>query len=303
MDLDPVARHILTLTADGIVVLNAQGIIQYANTTALAMFDAAAADISGGLLETLIPPQIAREQCRAIAEYATLLAPAGTPALRQNRTFAIPRASGVMLHVEMRTFELPPQTGDRSFALLISDITRWKTLELEKQELVAKTTELALTDELTGLPNRRAFDAHFIKQISMQARRDTPLSLGIVDIEHLSRINDEHGRAIGDRVLKSVALILNSGLRDADYLARFGDDEFAILLPETDAVAATAVFERLQQVLCKTPINADKGSILIGVTISLVDCQSNLNSLKLVVKADRALYAAKTSGAGKVIGV
>jgi diguanylate cyclase (GGDEF)-like protein len=177
-----------------------------------------------------------------------------------------------------------------SWLMLISDATHWKDLELRLQEL-------ALTDELTKLRNRRYLLEAGATEIARAQRFSRSLSLVMLDIDHFKRINDEFGHAMGDSTLQAFANILKQHCRASDVVARTGGEEFVILLPETSLEEAGEYAESLrknvQAASIVTPRNVMRITISLGVS-SLNDRCSNLD--ELMKCADRALYHAKSRG-------
>src|SRR5207249_3948484 len=152
---------------------------------------------------------------------------------------------------------------------------------------------LASTDPLTGTANRRGWEEDFRRALAHAQKTGLPLSLVLIDIDHFKDFNDQHGHQAGDRLLKEVAARWMIHLRAADVLARFGGDEFAMILPNCPQWAARAIAERI----C--------AAVPLGVTcsagVSAWDGQESLESL--VARADRALYRAKEEGRSRVVDV
>jgi diguanylate cyclase (GGDEF)-like protein len=145
---------------------------------------------------------------------------------------------------------------------------------------------MAETDELTGLPNRRAWDQIIRRAVGYAARTHRALCVAVVDLDHFKAYNDEHGHLAGDRLLKAAAARWRTALRASDTLARYGGEEFAIVLPGCSALEATAVLERLRLV---TP---EEQTCSVG----LAEWRASESYSDLVARADEALYAAKRSG-------
>jgi two-component system, cell cycle response regulator len=150
----------------------------------------------------------------------------------------------------------------------------------------------ALTDGLTGVANRRAFDAAFDRELSVAARGGAPVSVLIIDLDHFKQLNDTYGHQAGDDVLRGVGAALRSCVRPGDVAARYGGEEFALILPGATADDAVAVARRLRTVLREVeaprPITASLG----------IACQrgAGLSAAELLATADTALYAAKAGG-------
>ncbi len=184
---------------------------------------------------------------------------------------------------------------------IATDITSRKQMELELQEAHNKARAAALEDELTRLPNRRAF-FQLGKQLMRQARRSqSPLAMVMMDLDHFKQVNDTHGHHGGDEVLRQVSCLMQTRLRESDIIARMGGEEFAILLPDTSADEAREMTERLLALIRSMDI-AYRGQIIkpsasFGITM-IVPCDQHPE--ELMQRADRALYQSKEQGRGRV---
>jgi diguanylate cyclase len=144
------------------------------------------------------------------------------------------------------------------------------------------------TDPLTGVCNRRAFDETLKSLLAQKNRYSTPLSLAILDIDFFKEINDKQGHLDGDRVLQELAQLLRDNMRDCDVLARFGGEEFVILMPNTELPAACNLSERIRATI--------EGSLSIRVSMGVATASGDENGVELVGRADAALYMAKKAG-------
>jgi diguanylate cyclase (GGDEF)-like protein len=178
---------------------------------------------------------------------------------------------------------------------------------LELKFLRDRQTQLALLDGLTGLPNRRSFDATLGREWLRASRGHKPLALAMIDIDHFKAYNDSRGHLQGDDCLKQVAATLAAALvRPADFVARFGGEEFCCILPETSLTDALGVTERLRSHI--ENLQLPHGSSTVGpvVTISAgVASQFPTpedDPKTWIGEADRLLYLAKQSGRNRVAG-
>ncbi|MGB0696570.1 MAG: GGDEF domain-containing response regulator [Rhodospirillaceae bacterium] len=164
--------------------------------------------------------------------------------------------------------------------------------------------QLATTDALTGVRNRRSFMDMGTREISRCRRNGSPFCLLMFDIDHFKVVNDTHGHATGDIALVTFTRLVQETLREADQLARLGGEEFIAILPDTALPGALEVAERLRQTLSETEITAEDGT-LFRVTVSIgAVCYEGKTGIaldQLMGKADKALYSAKTSGRNRVI--
>jgi len=168
-----------------------------------------------------------------------------------------------------------------------------------RQHLV-EVTEEAQRDFLTGVFNRKAFDKMMDRLTRLAEEQEAPLCLLMIDIDHFKRFNDEHGHLIGDEVLKTVARILTDTLKGRDIVARFGGEEFAVMLPSTPLEGAMVVAEHLRAAIASKELKRrDTGEIIgqITVSIGVSSYRPEKDTLPtLIRRADEALYASKKSG-------
>jgi diguanylate cyclase (GGDEF)-like protein len=164
----------------------------------------------------------------------------------------------------------------------------------------SKMKDLAMRDGLTGLFNRRIFDETLAQQAKSPNMR--PVSLLLFDIDNFKQVNDTFGHQSGDQVLKSFARILKESCRGHDLIARFGGEEFAIILSQTKAATAHAIAQRIRNRLAKTVFTFGGRQIRITASIGLATCQKGdtIFTANLVKQADQALYQAKRTGKNKV---
>jgi len=175
------------------------------------------------------------------------------------------------------------------------DITQRKLTE-------EKLRFLATTDELTGLWNRRHFMKVLEQEIERTRRYGQTFSLLMLDIDHFKAVNDNYGHAAGDQVLQHFAGLLKKHLRIVDLPGRLGGEEFAVILPQTDAHGAYAIAERLRSGIERSPAQTGKTVVSFAVSIGLVASQSSLSDPDLILKmADDALYQAKRAGRNRTV--
>ncbi|SNY57667.1 diguanylate cyclase (GGDEF) domain-containing protein [Arsukibacterium tuosuense] len=193
---------------------------------------------------------------------------------------------------------------------LVIAIVRWRLASLKRSELklkrqvAEKTAELAALarlDSLTGLANRRAFDEAMQHELKRAKRQQEPLCLALLDIDHFKQVNDNWSHSVGDEVLKRVAATLQQHCRDIDSLARWGGEEFVILLPDTSLPLAQEVCDRLRQRVADTCFTDIVPDLTVTLSIGLATLQVKDDGKQLLIDADRALYQAKNSGRNTVI--
>jgi two-component system cell cycle response regulator len=157
----------------------------------------------------------------------------------------------------------------------------------------------ALTDELTGLANRRDGERQLERQVALCVRNGQDLGLIRVDVDHFKAINDTRGHQAGDRVLAEVARRLADAVRGGDELARWGGDEFVVLLPNTDRPGIVRAAERLRAAVAGAPVALEGADIAVTISVGWAHWAGDTAG-DLLVRADRALYAAKEAGRDKI---
>jgi diguanylate cyclase (GGDEF)-like protein len=172
------------------------------------------------------------------------------------------------------------------------------------QSLIEGLSTLSSRDPLTGLPNRRPFEAALEQEIDRVARSGEPAMLLMLDIDHFKRINDNHGHAVGDRVIQAVGQALQDSVRPMDSVARIGGEEFAAVLPSCPPAFGHAVAERVRRTIEALSI-AIGPSQQVSVTISIGGAfapQWVRSSARLwLERADLQLYRAKAEGRNRVV--
>jgi two-component system cell cycle response regulator len=169
---------------------------------------------------------------------------------------------------------------------------------------VQLSIELAVTDTLTGLHNRRYFETHASSAVDQALQRRRPLSLLILDIDHFKSINDSWGHDAGDDVLREFAHRVRKNLRGIDLPCRIGGEEFVVVMPDTDMSVATVVAERVRRRIERDLFVVQSGLRSVGVTVSIgaASLSSNEDTLQSILKrADQALYKAKNEGRNRVV--
>jgi len=162
--------------------------------------------------------------------------------------------------------------------------------------------QAAITDKLTGVYNNGYFQHYLKNELKRADRHHHPVSLLMLDIDNFKLVNDRHGHLAGDKLLKEVAAKLNQSIREIDVLARFGGDEFAIILPYTQKENAAALAERIRLAIekCTVAVN-DQTSITLSMSIGVADYAPGVDTAHDVIqKADKALYTAKLNGKNQV---
>jgi diguanylate cyclase (GGDEF)-like protein/PAS domain S-box-containing protein len=158
----------------------------------------------------------------------------------------------------------------------------------------------ALTDALTGIPNRRHFDAALAARLEDLRRYGWPFALLIADIDHFKRVNDAHGHDVGDLALVTVAATLTGGIRAGDLAARWGGEEFAVLVQEADSDPLVATAERLRILVARSVIQAAGEILPVRISVGGTPADASDTATSLITRADGALYSAKQGGRDRI---
>jgi diguanylate cyclase (GGDEF)-like protein len=183
---------------------------------------------------------------------------------------------------------------------LIAERTTELSDKLQKLEAATATISwLARTDDLTGLHNRRSFNEIFLLALSAARRHGHPLSLISIDLDHFKVVNDTLGHSVGDLVLKEFARLMLKILREEDLCARWGGEEFIILLAHTAGDAAAALAERMRSSFAQNPGSA--APLAMTASFGVAELQEGEEGAALIRRADDALYCAKQAGRNRVV--
>ncbi len=155
------------------------------------------------------------------------------------------------------------------------------------------------TDALTGLPNRGAYDKRFNEELHRWSRNPKPLCLAVIDIDHFKKINDKYGHSVGDKTLQIVAKTLRKYFRVTDYVSRYGGEEFACILVETDIKEVMQPLEKVRKAIEAIPFAIKKDRLNITISIGVTMLYETDNSETVFDRADKALYEAKQTGRNK----
>ncbi|MEJ7730753.1 MAG: sensor domain-containing diguanylate cyclase [Polyangiaceae bacterium] len=181
------------------------------------------------------------------------------------------------------------------FSVVLRDMT-------ERKLAAERLQEMASRDALTGMHNRRHFVEHAQRELALWRRHRHPLTVALIDADHFKKVNDTHGHATGDEVLRDLATVVREQLRSTDLSARYGGEEFVLLLPSTDAAGAVVLAERIRSAIAARAVVHETGEVSYTVSIGVAEASDCLGSVEaLVHAADQALYRAKAEGRNRVI--
>lgn len=206
--------------------------------------------------------------------------------------FAQPQNSAVLQPVQLISYIAVMATallGSIGFVLMVKERTDREVMQL------------AMTDSLTQIPNRRALMDH--AKHALARRNGSPLALLMIDVDHFKAINDTYGHPVGDGVLRNIAGVLAERLRAHDFLGRYGGEEFCVIAHDTDADGALTLAEHLRVAIASAPVCTEHGELPVSISIGISLCPSNhcVELKDILAEADAALYSAKQSGRNKSI--
>lgn len=286
-------RTFLETTQDGVIVIDDGGIVQEFNPAAETLFGYLADEIVGKSVNKLMPSADAVRHDQFVRNPSQ----GNVRAMAAGRRIDGLRKDGTLFPVEV-TVGTAMLGRQRLHVAIVRDIA-------ERLAYEQKLLDLATTDGLTGILNRRAFLERAQGLLAMSRRNGQPLAAFLIDADHFKRINDNYGHAIGDRVLVELAAVIGRALRSTDLYGRFGGEEFIALLPETDFRQASEAAERLLRDVRSTQLTTDDGrsinfTVSIGIAINVP--LENIALETLIGHADQALYRAKENGRDRWAG-
>jgi diguanylate cyclase (GGDEF)-like protein/PAS domain S-box-containing protein len=285
LDLVPIARHTLVeILEDGMVVIDLRNRIVDVNQAVLTMFNFTNAPIGQDVFMTF-------HQYPLLA--ATLLQKPPAP-----MEVTLPGKKNRYLDVRL-TEVLGEQGQTQGHVAILRDITDRKQIEAALEEKHQQMQHMAITDDLTGLYNRRYMDRAIEREFRRSERYDVELAVALFDIDDFKRVNDGFGHPCGDEALRTVAKAILVNIHSTDIAARMGGDEFLILFPHTAAAEAWIIMERLRKYLSE--IDYVCGHLAISISGGVMDWKKGINSVETIRRVDRLLYEAKRLGKNRII--
>ncbi len=276
-DLKPVARQLLIDSmGDGMLVVDNHSRIVDLNPAAIRIFDSSEDKFIG---------HSAVEKFSHYVDVTELLT-----GVDETRCELSMDRNGQSLVYDLRCTPIIGNSQKIGRLFVLRDITERKQLENELQEM-------ALTDSLTGLKNRRQFYQLAIQEFERASRYHSPFSLLMIDLDDFKQVNDRYGHLVGDRALQEISKTFLQCLRKSDLVFRYGGDEFAVLMPETGLEKGIQVCKRLGKAVRHLSLDGLEGaSFSVSQGLALYDGHEDVSLEQLLSDADRALYAAKAKG-------
>jgi diguanylate cyclase (GGDEF)-like protein len=185
--------------------------------------------------------------------------------------------------------------------ITIVDATETCIYQTKLDEALAVIAEQSMRDVLTGLYNRRKLEEQLVTELARADRYKRPLSLLMFDIDHFKRVNDTFGHPAGDAVIRHVATIAGEGLRDSDFIGRYGGEEFVVILPEIPVAGAIVVAERIRGRIAAAPASFEGRSLDVTISVGVAEFGAASSTTQtLLGEADEALYLSKKNGRNRV---
>lgn len=284
---EEVLRSITRAAQDAVIMIDPAGFVTYWNPAAELMFGFAETEAVGRNLHDLIVPE--RDLERAHAGFSHFVTSGEGPAIGRTTTLQAKHRNGDEFPVDVSLSAIKLR-GQWNAVGIVRDAT-------ERVKTEERLQQLATTDTLTGICNRRCFDETLEREISRAARLSSPLSLILFDVDRFKRINDTFGHPTGDQVLAQLAGAVGGAIRTIDLFARWGGEEFIVLLPGCDLNAGRLLAEKLRSMLEKQPF-ADVGQVTCSFGVAEYAPGDNVETL--IKKADLCLYQAKAFGRNRV---
>jgi two-component system cell cycle response regulator len=208
------------------------------------------------------------------------------------------------LEIGVNDYLLRPVDPHELLARVRTQVRRRRYAEHLRDNFHA-SIEMAITDALTGLHNRRYLESHLAALADQAVRRAQPLALMMLDIDFFKAINDSYGHDAGDEVLREFAARIRKAIRGIDLACRYGGEEFVVVMPETDLRVAERVAERLRRAVAGAPFVVERGDRKIDVTLSIgiAELEGREPPAATLKRADQALYRAKLDGRNRVVSV
>ena len=284
---EEVLRSITTAAQDAVILIDPLGLVTYWNPAAEHMFGYTEAEILGRNLHDLVVPERYLEQHHA-----------GLEKFFKSGEGAMIGRTTLIQAKHKNGDEFPVDISLSSFKLR----GQWNAVGIvrnatERVKAEERLQQLATTDPLTGICNRRCFDETLEREVNRAARLSSPLSLILFDVDHFKRVNDMFGHQTGDRVLAQLAGAVSGAIRTSDLFSRWGGEEFAVLLPGSNLAAAHLLAEKLRSVLEAQPF-PDVGQITCSFGVGEYAPGDDADGL--MKKVDHCLYRAKTLGRNRV---
>jgi len=294
-----VLAYLIEEATDAVLIIDEHCTVRYVNPALSKLSGYAESELLGESINGLLPDAVAALHDEYVRQYLARAAVSASPStvLGRVRELELRHRTGELIPIELKAVDLGVTQGVRYLGGFIVDIRRRKAIEAKHTLLLAQVQRQALTDSLTGLPNRRAFDSE-AERIIARAKRDVrPVTFGVADIDLFKHVNDRHGHAAGDIVLLETSAKMQEMIRAGDLLGRIGGEEFGLAFTNATPEQALTVADRMRDQIAHLAIAiSDQVSLSVSISIGLALLQATDSLQTVLTRADAALYRAKLSG-------
>jgi diguanylate cyclase (GGDEF)-like protein/PAS domain S-box-containing protein len=291
--------RVLDESLDAALIIDQDGKICYLNAASQALTGYPPGEVLGQPLDGLLPAGLAEKHRGYLLNY--LSSGTASTVLGHVREFAVRHRTGEMIPIQLKALDLGVTDGVRYFGAFMVDMRARRAEQAQTAALVAQLEQQAMSDPLTALPNRRAYDAEVARVAARARRNHAPTSVGVADIDHFKQVNDQYGHPVGDLVLCEVGKTIERASRGTDFVARTGGEEFGMLFPDTPIEMARSVAERIRKAVAATSVTTPDGEcIRVTISVGLAALAPAATPEQALASADVALYRAKEQGRNRV---
>lgn len=292
-----IVSRLIEESLDAVLVIDENGCIRYMNCAMQRLSGWQPGEAIGQPLQGLMPDTYGDQELGYLERFLHDIGESDV--IGSVREFAIRHRTGEVIPVEMKALDLGVVDAVHFYGAFMSDLRARHHADARNAALLEQLERQAMSDSLTGLPNRRAFETEAARVVARAKRNGTAITVGIADIDHFKRINDQHGHPVGDEVLKAISAVLVKAARESDFVARIGGEEFGLLFPDARPETARAVAERMRSAVEEVPIDTSCATPLkLTISIGLAAYGGSLT--EALSQADKALYEAKGKGRNRV---
>ncbi len=291
--------RVLDESLDAALIIDQDGKICYLNAASQALTGYPPGEVLGQPLDGLLPEGLVEKHRGYLLNYIS----SGTAStvLGHVREFAVRHRTGEMIPILLKALDLGVADGVRYFGAFMVDMRARRAEEAKTAALVAQLEQQAMTDPLTALPNRRAYDAELARVAARGRRNNAHATAGVADIDHFKQVNDQYGHPVGDLVLCEVGKAIERAARSTDFVARTGGEEFGMLFPDTSLEMARFVADRIRKEVAASQVMTPEGEcIRVTISIGLAALEKDIAPEVALASADAALYQAKNLGRNRV---
>jgi diguanylate cyclase (GGDEF)-like protein/PAS domain S-box-containing protein len=292
--------RVLDESPDAALIIDQHGTMCYLNAASQALTGYPPGELQGQPLDGLLPEGLTEKHRGYLLHYIS----SGTTStvLGHVREFAVRHRTGEMIPIELKALDLGVDNGVHYFGAFMVDMRARRAEDATTAALMAQLEQQALSDPLTTLPNRRAYDTELARVTARSRRSHAPTSVGVADIDHFKHVNDQYGHPVGDLVLCEVGKAIERAARGTDFVARTGGEEFGMLFPDTAIEMAHRVAERIRKAVAASSVTTPDGEcIRVTISIGLAALAPDATPEQALASADTALYRAKETGRDRVV--